>query len=310
MPCIHHPSCGASRPVPRVQRPPLVIALLLAATACSQPYRVPARPSQSADYSVAIPAGVDRLEIQFHDGLLTLEPGPRLECSVTVDVLADDPEALQTMAEKARPEFHKASDSRTASLQVALPSGSDLNDVRTTWRVRAPAGATVAVRTRNGGVVARGATSDLEVDGGSGFVDARMAGGAALLATTSGSLALRGDYLAAELRSSLGRIDVCAPKTNGARLDLRVNCDRGGVYLDLLPGQRFDFQFHGETRQVECDPEVRVQWQQIGEESGIEYTYGRLGNLVAASQGKMVVDANSAVRVRLQPGTESLAGMH
>jgi len=281
--------------------------VLLASAACTTPYHVPARPSQSADYPVAIPAGVDRLEVQFHDGLLTLETGPRLECSVTVDVLADDPAALQAMAEKARPEFRTSGDGHTAALQVALPSGADLNDVRTTWRVRAPAGATVAVRTRKGGVVARGATSDLEVDGGSGFVDARMAGGSALLATTSGSVALRGDYVAADLRSVLGRIDVCAPKPSGARLDLRVNCDRGGVYLDLLPGQRFDFQFHGETRQVECDPEVRVQWQQIGEESGVEYTYGRLGDLVAASQGKVVVDANSSVRVRLQPGTESLA---
>src|SRR5262249_17750648 len=182
-----------------------------------------------------------------------------------------------------------------------LPIGADLDSVRTTWRVRAPSSVSVAVHTRKGAVVARGVTGDLEIDGGSGGIDARMAGGAARLSTTSGSGLLRGDYPLADVKSSGGRIDVQAPPRAAAQVDLRIASDRGGVWLDLRRGQLFAFEFHGELRQVECDPEVRLEWQQVVDRDGVEYNYGRLGNLLATAKGRVQLDAGGPVRVRLQP---------
>jgi hypothetical protein len=256
------------------------------------------RVAKSVEHALELPAGCDRLEVLYHEGLLTVEPGPALTCSVLIEVLASDEAAATALIAQATPMLTPVGKNAT-QVQVTVPPGASLDSLRTTWRVQAPASTSLVVRTRKGGVAAHGATSDLEVLGGSGVIDARMNGGSAVLSTTSGSILLNGSYPFADLRTGIGRIDIATPPQSDTPTELRVATQRGGVFLDLRPSQAFDFQFRGLTRLVECDPEVRVQWQQVREIEGVEYTVGRLGNLQTQPQGVLQMESGELVRVRL-----------
>ena len=225
-------------------------------------------------------------------------PGPALTCTVHIEVLAADEAAAATLLAQATP-LLAPTGKNAMQVQVTVPPGASLDALRTTWRVVAPAGSNLVARTRRGSVVAHGATADLEVLGGSGVIDARMNGGSAVLSTTSGSILLSGTYPFADLHTGIGRIDVAMPPAGDTPTELRLATKSGGVFLDLRPNQAFEFQFRGLTRLVECDPEVRVQWQQVREIEGIEYTVGKLGSLLTQPQGVLQMESSELVRVRL-----------
>lgn len=277
------------------------LLLLLPAATCGSQYHLPSRAQRTTTTAVAVPADTRVLEVQFHDGLLTLEPGTAFACDLQIHLLADDATALDPLAAQVVPTT-EATGAGTARLQVALPKGADLESVRTTWRLRAPAGTKVVVITRRGAVVARDAPCDLEVRGGSGVVEAQMAGGSADLTTTSGSAILRGDYPRASVHSDLGRIDLRLPGTTATGTAVRVVSKKGDVYIDLRRAQRFDFAYFGEERLVHCDAEVRVQWSGTYEPfDGLRYLLGSLGDLGAARSGSLRLESQGPVRVRLQP---------
>lgn len=270
---------------------------------------MPLRVAKSVEHALELPGGCERLEVLYHEGLLTIEPGPALTCTVLIEVLASDEAAATALIAQATP-MQTTVGKNATQVQVTVPPGASLDSLRTTWRVQAPASASLVVRTRKGGVAAHGAISDLEVLGGSGVIDARMNGGSAVLSTTSGSILLSGSYPFADLRTGIGRIDVATPPAGDSPTELRIATNRGGVFLDLRPSQAFDFQFRGLTRLVECDPEVRVQWQQVREIEGVEYTTGRLGNLQSPPQGVLQMESGELVRVRLGSVPDKTAATH
>jgi hypothetical protein len=280
-------------------RVPLVLCLLavLPAATCGSQYRLPACAQQTTAPLVELPAGTQRLEVQFHDGLLTLETGP-LSCELQIHLVADAPATVAQLASEVLPSMEVSG--QTTKLQVSVPAGASLDAVRTTWRLRAPAGTAVVARTRRGAVVARGAACNLEVHGGSGVIEAQMAGGSAQLTSSSGSVILRGDYPFADVRSELGRIDLRLPDHDRRDCEVRV-VSKNDVYIDLHRTQLFDFLYFGEERLVHCDPEVRVQWQRNETVDGVDYLRGRLGDLAGERGGQLRLDAMGPVYVRLQP---------
>ncbi len=284
----------------------LILFALLPAATCGSQYHLPQRPQQTLAPVVSVPPTATRLEVQFHDGLLTLEAGPVIGCELQIHLVADDQEALTQLAAAVTPRVDTVA--ATTRLQVALPTGATLDAMRTTWRLRAPAGTTVVVTTRRGAVVARDAACNLEVQGGSGVVEAQMAGGSAQLVSSSGSVILRGDYPFADLHSNLGRIDLRLPRTDRRDVEVRVVSKKGDVYVDLRKDQLLDFYFRGEERLVHCDPEVRVQWLQNTPLDGIDYLKGRVGDLAGASGGQLRLDALGPVYVRLQPEGAAATG--
>lgn len=294
----------ADPPVPprRAVLPLALLALLPAAT-CGSAYHLPPRATQKLTPEIRFTRAPQRIEVQFHDGLLTLEPADAVDCRLEIDLLADDADEVERLAARVGPQIEEGPDG-TARLTVALPTGAELDAVRTTWRLRVPAQVAVAVRTRKGAVVARGATGTLEVDGGAGVVDVHMAGGTARLATVSGSLLLRGEYPAAELRSRQGRIDVVLPREQ-IPVDVDVASEEGNVYLVVHQGQKFDVQFAGQEDQVRCDPQVRIVWEQIVGHEGVDFLHGQLGDLQAASRGNIrIPGSRAAVHARQHPRTD------
>ncbi|MEQ1632260.1 MAG: hypothetical protein ABL997_07785, partial [Planctomycetota bacterium] len=261
--------------------------LLLPAATCGSQYRMPPSAQRTVAHAIAIPATARRLEVQFHDGLLAVEPGETPSCDLEVHLQASDDEQLDEFERAIAPVVSYRESDATATVHVALPAGADLAAVRTTWRVRAPANLAIAATTRLGGVVVRGTSCDLRVDGGSGVVEANLAGGTAHLSTTSGSLILRGDYDGALLASVLGRIDLGLPQSRSVPVELRASSAKGDVYVDVRKDQVWDVFFLGETHLLRCDPEVRAEWLENIEIDGVDYSKGRAGNLGGNSSGTL-----------------------
>ena len=282
----------------------LLLPALLAAR-CSRDYRLPPRPTQKLTPTVELAEDLRLIELQFHKGLLTLEPGPRLTCHLQIDLLADDDEKLDQLAARVAPRIDQLSeDSRR--LSVELPTGAPMDAVRTTWRLVIPPGVDVVARTRHGSVVSRGAPGDLTVQGGTGVVDVCMAGGHADLSTSSGSLLLRGDYPSAKVRSQQGRVDAQLPPiTRDGLVDVQIDSELGTIYLDLHREQQFFLFFSGEEHQVRCDPDVRVAWEQLVPGQDREMLQGRLGDLRAQPpRGQIRLATQQTVHVRLRPVTD------
>ncbi|MGE3171919.1 MAG: hypothetical protein AB7O97_04785 [Planctomycetota bacterium] len=287
----------------RPKHPLLVLLLLslLPAATCGGSYRLAPSAQRTLLPAIELPKGLRALEVQFHDGLLTVEAGTAPECLLEIQLLAEDQEGVDELAAAVAPEVQVSADGTRASLSVALPNGADLDAVRTNWRVQVPA--TVAVRavTRRGAVVARDLQGDLDVEGGSGIVEADMRGGTPRLSTSSGSLILRGDYPFAELVTRLGRVDVRLPEMRPAPVELLAQTGKGDVYIDVCPDQVYDLFFRGDRRLVQCDPEVRVQWVQNVDLDGEDHVQGRLGDLHGQASGMVRLASEGPVYVRLRP---------
>ena len=256
---------------------------------------------RTVTHAITIPPGARRLEVQFHDGLLAIEEGEEPSCTLEVHLQADDAVQLAEFELAVAPVVAFRDADATASLHVALPPGADLDAVRTTWRLRVPARLAGAITTRRGGVVARGTHCDLEVRGGSGVVEADLAGGKARLSTTSGSLILRGNYADAVVHSNLGRIDLGLPPDGPTPVELRAASQKGDLYIDIRKDQVWDVYFLGETHLMRCDPEVRAEWLENVEIDSLDYSKGRAGNLQGNPCGSLWLQATTPVYVRLLP---------
>lgn len=275
--------------------------MLLATPCCRTGYQVAAR----ATRSVALPIELTRaqppaVEVQFHAGLLLLEPGDRLEAGLTAELTAADAAGLDPLVPRLRPSVVETQDGTT--LQLPLPDGGELDSLATVWRLRVPADTRIRIRTRAGAVVARQCRSHLEVQGGSGTLEAEMAGATALLSSTSGSIVLRGDYPFAELRSPHGRIDAEMPALASAAFELHVVGGRGDVWLDLQDGQRFELDFRGDLTLVRPDPAVRLEFLQTIDSIDRPHNRCALGDLAGLPTGRLRVEAGAPVHVRRVPG--------
>ena len=278
-----------------------VMALLPAATCGSRSYRMPVSAEGKRTDSIAIPKGTKRLEVQFHDGLFAVEHGEDATCDIETRLQADDSESLVAYERAAEPVVEHRERDGVLTIRIALPPGARMDAVRSAWRVRAPKSLTVAVSTRRGAVVARGLRSGLEVEGGSGVVEATLDDGSAQIATTSGSLILRGNYKTASVRSANGRIDLALPPRRIDLVDVRASTQKGELFVDVGKLQLFDLLFLGEPHLVRCDPEVRNAWIGTETRDGVSYARGRLGDLSSASCGTLQVEAQGPISVRLLP---------
>lgn len=280
---------------------PLILSMLalLPAATCGSAFHLPARAQRTVAVDVPLPEDTSQLELQFHDGLLTLQPGDAPTCRLQIHLVADDEAALAALASGVAPQLTR--DGTTTRLQLAMPVGAPLDSVRSSWHVAAPRQVRVTATTRRGAVVARNVAFDLEVRGGSGVVEAQMAGGAARLSSSSGSLILRGDYPFADVHSELGRIDLCLPALDRSSVDVRASSRKGDIYVDLRKGQRIDLLYFGDERLVHCDPEVRVQWLRNTLVDGNDYLEGCVGDLSGQCNGQLRLHADSQVHMRLRP---------
>lgn len=256
----------------------------------------PAAQSKRSD-TIPIPKSTKRIEIQFHDGLLAIERGDEARCEVETSLQADDAEALAAYELAARPIVQSDMQAGTLVVRAALPPGAPMDAVRTAWRLRAPRGAAISVTTRRGAVVVRGMDGELQVQGGSGVVEATLAGGSARLSTTSGSLLLRGDYSRAEVRSTIGRIDLALPPTPSS--EVRATTRKGEIFVEVARGQWFDARMCGETSLVRCDAEVRSEWNGDEQLEGVNWARGRVGDMAGAAAGSLWLTSESPIYVRL-----------
>lgn len=279
----------------------LGLLFLLPAATCGTQYRMPPCSQRTVALAPELPAGLRRLEIQFHDGLLALQPGDAPKCTLEAHLQADDEATLKEYEQQTTAALDYDAKSGIASLRVNWPAGADLEALRTTWRVMAPKGLEVVVTTRRGGVVARGTECALVVKGGSGVIEAELAGGSADLETTSGSLILRGDYDRANVKSGLGRIDLGLPLTRSTPSRLEASSEKGDVYVDIRKDQAWDLWFYGEPRWVRCDPEVRAEWHDPETVDGVTWARGRVGALGQPASGALWLGANAPVSMRLLP---------
>ncbi|MBK8097003.1 MAG: hypothetical protein IPK26_07845 [Planctomycetes bacterium] len=286
--------------MPARPRFPLLLATLLAMPCCRSGYQVAARATRSVPLPVQLTQAVPpQVEVQFHAGLLLLEPGERLEVSLTAELSAEDEAGLDRLTPGLLPSVVEAPTG--TSLQLRLPDGGDLESLATIWRLRVPADTRIRAITRAGAVVARGCQSHLEVQGGTGILEAEMAGATAILSSTSGRIVLRGDYPFAELRSPLGRIDAEMPALASSAFELHVVGGRGDVWLDLQDGQRFELDFRGDLTLVRPDPAVRLEFLQTIDSIDRPHNRCALGDLAGLPTGRLRVEANAPVHVRRVP---------
>ena len=269
-----------------------VMALLPAATCGSRAYPMPVSAEGKRTDSIAIPKGTVRLEVQFHDGLFAVEHGEDATCDIETRLQADDAESLVAYERAAEPVVEHRERDGVLTIRIALPPGARMDAVRSAWRVRAPKSLTVAVSTRRGAVVARGLRSGLEVEGGSGVVEATL---------DDGSLILRGNYSKASVRSANGRIDLALPPRRVDLVDVRAATQKGELFVDVGKLQLFDLLFQGEPHLVRCDPEVRNVWIGTETRDGVSYARGRLGDVSATSCGTLQIETLGPISVRLLP---------
>lgn len=279
----------------------LGLLFLLPAATCGKQYHMPPCAQRTVALAPELPAGLRRLEIQFHDGLVALQPGETAKCTLEAHLQADDESTLKEYEQQTTTALDFDANTGTASLRVNWPAGADLEALRTTWRLMVPKDFAVVVTTRRGGVVARGTQCELVVKGGSGVVEAELAGGSADLETTSGSLILRGDYERATVKSVLGRIDLGLPVARAQPARLQATSEKGDVYVDIRKDQAWDLWFYGEPRWVRCDPEVRAEWHEPEAVDGVTWARGRVGSLGQTACGALWLSASAPVSMRLLP---------
>lgn len=263
-------------------------------------FRVPASAQSSRSDSIPIRDGCVRIEIHFHDGLLAIERGDAMRCDVETSLQAESPATLAVYEAAAAPSFERRPDG-SMFVQAALPDGAPMDAVRTAWRLRVPDGASVFVTTRRGAIVARGINGALHVDGGSGVVEANLAGGSADIATTSGSLILRGAYAMADVRSTIGRIDLALPSVAQTPSVVKAQSRRGEIFVDVRKASMFDTRFCGEQSLVRCDAEVRCEWNGTENADGVSWSRGRLGDMAGTTMGTLWITTEAPVYVRLLP---------
>ncbi|MEC7583706.1 MAG: hypothetical protein VYE77_05265 [Planctomycetota bacterium] len=277
----------------------LLIPGLLGAR-CGPGHRLEPKPTRQISETLSLPQNARRIEIQFHEGLLTLEPGAEIRCRVQVGLQANDEESLTLLAASIATRVESLPGNVTR-LTVPLPTGQPMDAVHTTWRMAVPTGTDIVVKTRKGSVECRGLNGNLTVEGGSGRINARRASGHADLSTTSGELRLRGNYSSARATSLRGRVAVeLPPHQDNDRLELQVANDSGNTYLDLQEKQRFELFFKGEEQQLQLDPTVRVNWTQG--RPNRELLEGEIGDLQApVSSGEIRLSTEQSVQVRTRP---------
>lgn len=183
---------------------------------------------------------------------------------------------------------------------MALPSGTALEALQTVYALTVPAQTRVVAITREGAVTVRGFRGNVEVRGGSGEVDVELDGGSARLQTGSGRVQLRGLYRTAIVRTGSGRIDLVTPPP-GLALDVELHSRSGELFVDLQGGQNLDVFYRGEIERVRSDPEVRVLWHEVREQGDAELHVGTFGDPAAPVDGRLAIDSDATVNVRLAP---------
>ena len=295
-------TCASQSPPVSTYRYFLLLLLVpaLLASRCGPGHRLTPRPTRQVSEIVDLPQAVKRIELQFHGGLLTLEAGEQLRCEVQVDLQANDEEVLAQLTANIATRVERIAGD-AIRLSVPLPAGQPMDAIHTTWRMVVPRGIDVVAKTRQGSVECRGAHGDLTVEGGSGRVNVRMAGGHADLSTTSGELLLRGHYSSARVDSLRGRIVVeLPPKADNDQLDLQIANNTGATYLDLQQQQRFQLFFKGEEQQLQLDPSVRVSWEPRNPNR--ELLEGQVGDLQApVPSGQIRLSTQQSVQIGTRP---------
>ena len=288
------------KPTPRFLA--TALACTLAASCSGVIRRMPAAAQGKQSDSIQIPESTHRIEVQFHDGLLAIESGDQPRCDVETKLYAEDETTLAIYKRNAAPYVGVGAEPGSLVVRAALPPGAPIDAVRTTWRLRVPEGTKVSVTTRCGAVVVRGMSGTLEVNGGTGVVEATLAGGSARISTTSGSLILRGAYSQAEVRSTIGRIDLALPPTTSVSSEVRATTRKGEIFVEVAKGQWFEARRHGETNLVRCDAEVRGEWNGSERSGEVDWATGRVGDLTGTRAGMLWLAGEAPVYVRLLPG--------
>ncbi len=283
----------------------LLLALLPSAQ-CHEPYRMPKAATRIVSMPTPIPAGTARIEVQFHEGLLTVEHGEVAECELEIRLQAETAEQIERLAEGLRPVLERRDADAALVCHVPLPAGAAMDTMRTTWRLRAPSSLAVAVTTRRGSVAARGFGGALSVTGGNGVIDADLRGGAASLSSASGSILLRGDFTTAELTTQSGRIDLALPPRVDLPPEIDLRSAKGEVFVDIRKGQTYDVLYCGDALMVRNDPEVRLEWLQNVQVGELDCLQGRIGALQGEGCGSLRLRTGGLVSIR--PAPEPMVG--
>lgn len=278
------------------------LCCLLPLVACAHGYDVPTRHMHtwSPPLPLAGPAPA-RLVVQFHAGVLIVEPGDRLTGSLQIDAVATESEALARLFVQVAPWVERSVDGAELALGVVLPAGTDPDDVETSYRLQVPAAVALQVQTRKGAVVARGYGGDLVVRGGSGTVEAKLDLGNADITTDTGSVQLRGRYVEAKVKTRRGRIDLQLPPVTNPEFSVDIDNETGDSYLEVHQRQRIDVNYRGDLAQVRSDARTRVDWRAARDLNRGGFVVGSFGDLQGHRFGELTLVSGGAVYVRLAP---------
>lgn len=285
------------------------LCCLLALVACAQGYDVPTRHvhTWSPPLPLAGPSPA-RLVVQFHAGVLIVEPGPMLVGSLQIDAVATEPETLARLFVQAAPWVERSVDGAELALGVALPAGTDPDDVETSYRLQVPASVALQVQSRKGAVVVRGYGGDLVVRGGSGAVEAKLDLGNADITTDTGAVQLRGRYVEARVKTRRGRIDLQLPPVTNPEFSIDIDNELGDSYLEVQPSQRVDVNYRGDLSQVRSDSRTRVDWRAARDLNRGGFVVGSFGDLQGHRFGELTLASGGAVYVRLAPDRGGAGG--
>jgi hypothetical protein len=233
----------------------------------------------------------EQLEVWLHRGQVLVTPGRALACRIDVQVRAGDEAEAQRLAAGIGVQLDEPPAGPTR-LRARIGPNVPIGAAEIRFRLEVPRHVPLVVRTNDARVAVRDFDGELDVRTDTGPIDARIANGRIRLATRSGRIDLRGDYVAAELHSDDGEIDVVLPRAEHGPVDLAVATRSGTVLVEMVEDRSMQLEWSTATGRLKC--EFPIEWRERN-------TLGADRNLV--SRG--VVNAGAAAPVRGALATQS-----